>query len=296
MIKGKPSNAFIVSKLKKEEFMIKCLVSDVDGTLFLDVDPPTGIIENTTIQRIQELTKSGVRFVMASGRDHLTAHYLESKLNVKVDGIGQNGGVVMIDNEVLVSFPIEEALVQALYTLYQKTDFDVNILFIDDRGHHVFVRPSGWMYDLFKIMLSRKEITNLYEHDIDEYRKTDDHPFVKAVITCNTQEDRDAFTQEMVEYLSDYSYDWFYSSPQYIEIMSKNVNKGTGVLHLAKVLNLKLDEIAVVGDSYNDISMFKVTPHSFAMDHGDAKVRAEANYEVSKVDEVIDYILKNNQK
>lgn len=276
--------------------MIKCLVSDVDGTLFLDFDPPTGIIETSTIQRIQELTRSGVRFVMASGRDHLTAHYLESKLNVKVDGIGQNGGVVMIDNEVLVSFPIDETLVDALSTLYQKTKHDINILFIDDRGHHVLAKPSGWMYDIFKSMLHRKEITHLYENGLVQYRETEKHPFVKAVITCNTEEDRDAFTQEMVETLSGYAYDWFYSSPQYIEIMSKNVNKGTGVLHLAKVLNLKLDEIAVVGDSYNDISMFNVTPHSFAMDHGDAKVRAQANYEVSKVDDVIDYILKYNQQ
>lgn len=276
--------------------MIKCLVSDVDGTLFLDLDPPTGIIENRTIQRIQELTQSGVRFVMASGRDHLTAHYLESKLNVKVDGIGQNGGVIMIDNEVLVSFPIDESIVQALCALYQKTNYDINILFIDDRGHHVLARTSGWLYDAFKLMLKRKEITHLYEASVVEYREHDKYPFVKAVITCNTLEDRDAFTQEMVDHLVGYSYDWFYSSPQYIEIMSKNVNKGTGVLHLAKVLNLKLDEIAVVGDSYNDISMFKVTPHSFAMDHGDAKVKEEANFIVSKVDDVVDYILKYNQQ
>ena len=276
--------------------MIKCLVSDVDGTLFLDLDPPTGIIENNTIQRIQELTKSGVRFVMASGRDHLTAHYLESMLNVKVDGIGQNGGVVMINNEVLVSFLLDESIVQALYALYQKTNYDINILFIDDRGHHVLARSSGWLFDAFKLMLNRKEITHLYEASVVEYRENDKYPFVKAVIMCNTLEERDAFTQEMVDHLAGYSYDWFYSSPQYIEIMSKNVNKGTGILHLAKVLNLKLDEIAVVGDSYNDISMFKVTPHSFAMDHGDAKVKEEANFIVSKVDDVVDYILKYNQK
>lgn len=276
--------------------MIKCLVSDVDGTLFLDLDPPTGIIENNTIQRIQELTKSGVRFVMASGRDHLTAHYLESMLNVKVDGIGQNGGVVMINNEVLVSFLLDESIVQALCALYQKTNYDINILFIDDRGHHVLARSSGWLFDAFKLMLNRREITHLYEASVFEYRENDKYPFVKAVITCNTLEERDAFTQEMADHLAGYSYDWFYSSPQYIEIMSKNVNKGTGVLHLAKVLNLKLDEIAVVGDSYNDISMFKVTPHSFAMDHGDAKVKEEANFIVSKVDDVVDYILKYNQK
>jgi len=274
--------------------MIKCLVSDVDGTLFLDLDQPTGIIEDSTIKAIQKLTNSGVRFVMASGRDHLTAHYLQSKLHVKVDGIGQNGGVIMIDNEVLASFPIDEIIVTQLCDLLEKTKYDINVLFIDDRGHHVFAKSTGWMVDLFKVMLERKEITHLYEGDVYEYRKHDKHPFIKAVITCNDSIDRDAFTQEMVEHLAEYSYDWFYSSPQYIEIMSKNINKGTGVLHLAKVLNLSLDEIAVVGDSYNDISMFKVTRFSFAMDHGDKEVLSHANHIVSKVDEVVDFILQYN--
>ncbi|MCD8574277.1 MAG: Cof-type HAD-IIB family hydrolase [Erysipelotrichaceae bacterium] len=276
--------------------MIKCLVSDVDGTLFLDLETPTGIIEETTIKRVQELTASGVRLVMASGRDHLTAHYLESKLNVKVDGIGQNGGVIMIDNEVLMSFPIDESIIHSLLELMEKTSLNVNILFIDDKGRHVFAKPYGWMFDLFKVMLERKEITYLYEHDFNTFRLSEQHPFIKAVVICDTTEDRDAFTQEMVEHLANHSYDWFYSSPQYIEIMSKNINKGTGVLHLARVLNLQLDEIAVVGDSYNDISMFKVTPHSFAMDHGDDEVKAYARHEVSKVDEVIDYILEYNQR
>jgi Cof subfamily protein (haloacid dehalogenase superfamily) len=274
--------------------MIKCLVSDVDGTLFLDLETPTGIIEPNTIEKVQMLTKSGVRFVMASGRDHLTARYLESKLHVKVDGIGQNGGVIMIDDEVLASFPLDEKVVEAFLSLLEKTSLNVNILFIDDRGHHVMAKPYGWMYDLFKIMLERREITHLYEEDFKTYRTHDNHPVTKAVVICDNTEDRDAFTQEMVEYLASYNYDWFYSSPQYIEIMGKNINKGTGVLHLAKVLNLELDEIAVVGDSYNDISMFKVTPHSFAMDHGDEEVRKHAKYIVSKVDEVVDFILKHN--
>lgn len=275
--------------------MIKCLVSDVDGTLFLDLETPTGIIEPNTISQVQRLTQSGVRFVMASGRDHLTARYLESKLQVKVDGIGQNGGVIMIDDEVLISFPLDEKVVNALLDLMDITSIDVNILFIDDRGHHIMAKPRGWMYDLFQLMLERKEITHLYPEDFRTYRTHDHHPVVKAVVICHTMDDRDAFTQEMVEFLSNQDYDWFYSSPQYIEIMSKNINKGTGVLHLAKVLNLQLDEIAVVGDSYNDISMFKVTPYSFAMDHGDQAVKEHANYVVSKVDEVVDFILKHNE-
>ena len=278
----------------KEDTMIKCLVSDVDGTLFLDLETPTGKIESSSISKVQALTQSGVRFVMASGRDHLTARYLESKLNVKVDGIGQNGGVIMVDDEVLVSFHLDEVIVNALLDLVEVTTLDVNVLFIDDRGYHIMAKPEGWMYDLFQVMLQRKEITYLYPEDFKTYRQHDRHPVVKAVLICNSIEDRNALTQEMVVALSEYNFDWFYSSPQYIEIMSKNINKGTGVLHLAKVLNLKLDEIAVVGDSYNDISMFKVTPYSFAMDHGDEEVRVHANYEVSKVDDVVDFILKHN--
>lgn len=274
--------------------MIKCLVSDVDGTLFLEFAMPSGEIEASTIAKIQNLTQSGVRFVMASGRDHLTSRYLEAKLNVKVDGIGQNGGVVMIDEEVIVKHPLDEKIVHALAQLTETTKCRINVLFIDDRGTHVLTNASGWVYDVFVLMLQRKEITQLIAQDFKQYRLNDTHPMIKAVVICDTVEDRDAFTREMEAALAAFEYDWFYSSSHYVEIMSKDVNKGSGVLHLAKVLDLKTDEIAVVGDSYNDISMFKVTPYSFAMHHGDHEVRVHANYEVKRVDEVVDFILEHN--
>lgn len=274
--------------------MIKCLVSDVDGTLFLESVMPSGEIEASTIAKIQNLTQSGVRFVMASGRDHLTSRYLETKMQVKVDGIGQNGGVVMIDDTVIAKHPLDERIVQAIAALAQTTQCKINVLFIDDRGTHVLTKATGWVFDLFVSMRERKEITHLVMQDFKDYRLYDMHPMIKAVVICDSVADRDAFTLEMEAALASYEYDWFYSSAQYIEIMSKNINKGTGVMHLAQVLNLNNDEIAVVGDSYNDISMFKVTPYSFAMHHGDHEVRAHANFEVKRVDEVVDFILEHN--
>ena len=61
-------------------------------------------------------------------------------------------------------------------------------------------------------------------------------------------------------------------------------------------LGLRPEEVACVGDSYNDLSLFQITKHSFAMKHGEKQVRDSANHTVESVSEVVDYILQYNRQ
>ena len=45
-----------------------------------------------------------------------------------------------------------------------------------------------------------------------------------------------------------------------IDIVKKGCSKGQGILKLEELIN---DETAGIGDSYNDLEMFKVVDHSF---------------------------------
>lgn len=56
--------------------------------------------------------------------------------------------------------------------------------------------------------------------------------------------------------------------------------------------NIDLDEIAVIGDSGNDISMFEITKNSFAMSRAPKFVKEKANYIVDRVYNMEEYIDK----
>lgn len=73
------------------------------------------------------------------------------------------------------------------------------------------------------------------------------------------------------------------SSPYFLEILDKRVNKGTGVKALAETLGIKREEIMTLGDQENDIAMLEYAGTGVAMDNA-----------IDKVKEISDFITKSN--
>ena len=48
-----------------------------------------------------------------------------------------------------------------------------------------------------------------------------------------------------------------YSSNRYLEFNKKGVNKGTGLQHLASILDIDIKDTIAIGDNYNDLSMIQ---------------------------------------
>ena len=58
-----------------------------------------------------------------------------------------------------------------------------------------------------------------------------------------------------------------------VDICPKNVNKAYGINRLAKKMEIEPNEIIIVGDSENDISMAKFTPYSIGIGNLKENVR-----------------------
>ena len=57
---------------------------------------------------------------------------------------------------------------------------------------------------------------------------------------------------------------------------------------------LTRDEVAFIGDSYNDLSGFEVCEYSFAMSHADDKIKSKAKYVVESVAEAVTKVVEFN--
>lgn len=67
-----------------------------------------------------------------------------------------------------------------------------------------------------------------------------------------------------------------FSSPNYLEITKKNINKGQALKIMADYLQIPLEQIAAVGDAENDIAMFQVCGMSIAMGNAPENVQRAA--------------------
>ena len=68
------------------------------------------------------------------------------------------------------------------------------------------------------------------------------------------------------------------SKSYYCDITSNLVSKGKAVKQLCDYLGIKEDEIIVIGDGENDISMFNMTSNSVAMGNALQNVKESAQY------------------
>ncbi len=61
-----------------------------------------------------------------------------------------------------------------------------------------------------------------------------------------------------------------------IEVTVKGVNKGNALLAYCRKLGISKEEVIVFGDSENDLSMFRVFPHSYAMANSEEETKRKA--------------------
>lgn len=277
--------------------MIKCLISDVDGTLLLHDDFLISSIEKKTIEAVQSLVNQGVHFALASGRSHNNKHVFEAQLGIDLDFIGSNGSTVIIDNELKVDETLPWDFYQRLVETVSQQHVLTNIMFVDSDGHHIFDKRYGWDDLLFEKMSENKDIGHYFEGTIQEWRKETPQAkqFNKAVLTIRNVYDRDALMSFLEKFVEAENIDMFYSGDIFIEIMPKAINKASGIAHLCKHYGYSLDEVAVIGDSFNDVSMFaQHYNHSFVMKDADDRVQSFAKHVVASVDEVTHYISEYN--
>ena len=70
--------------------------------------------------------------------------------------------------------------------------------------------------------------------------------------------------------------DCFRSSPMFLEILPKGINKGSAVLSLCRYYGIKGENVMSIGDFYNDIDMFKVSGVAVAMANAPSAVKEYA--------------------
>ena len=75
-----------------------------------------------------------------------------------------------------------------------------------------------------------------------------------------------------------------------IEIMEKNTNKAESLKELLKMYNINKDEVAVVGDSGNDIPLFEEFENSFVMANAPEEVKQKAKVRLKSFDDLANYI------
>jgi Cof subfamily protein (haloacid dehalogenase superfamily) len=276
--------------------MIKLFVSDLDGTLFHNPEDvrDRGISPINRLA-IQRLVKQGVKFMMASGRDHWFRLHLQKDLGFNIDAIGMNGCNTVIDDELISNHTMTREDVLDVIKVAHLAPVESNMLGIDSDGNHVFQYVDREPYELFYQLHKKGVFKHMSLETIHTWIQDPHHPpFNKFVGMVKNTYDRNELIKFYEEQFGS-RFDLVYTGPESMEIMPKGISKGSALLELMNLKGYQAHEVATIGDSMNDVTMLQAVPWSFVMSHADDFIKQHARYEVESVAEAIEKVLKFNE-
>ena len=257
-------------KLKR----IKLIVFDLDGTLLNS----SGAIGERSKQLVKELEGLDVHFSFASGRLHSAITSFAEELNLK-------SPLVSLDGCLIKSFPDNKLI------------FESNL-----KRHHVIMAIDFAEKFLINIALCHGDAIYYTENNSVIPQITDKfgarYQEVQSYNGCIDNTLEILFAGEnnnLIKYVQgrmDFPYMFGLNNASYrsqrhegiffLEVRRKGSSKKTGVLRLLKYFRLNINETAVCGDWYNDLSLFQTKALKIAVANAVSEIKGCADIILEK--------------
>jgi Cof subfamily protein (haloacid dehalogenase superfamily) len=228
---------------------IKLIVFDLDGTLL----NRSGAIGDRSKQMIKDLERMYVHFSFASGRLHSAITNFAEELNLQSPLISLDGCLIKSypDNKLLFESNLKRKHV--LKAIEFAENFLINVALCHGDAIY-YTEYNSIIPQITDKFGAHYEKVHSYEHCVD---KTLEILFAGENFNL----------MKYVQRKMDFPYMFGLSSASfrsqrhegiyYLEIRRKGSSKRTGVNRLLKYYKLNINEAAVCGDWYNDISLFQ---------------------------------------
>lgn len=249
---------------------IKMLVFDVDGTLY---DLVKHEIPLSAVAAIQKAKENGYYFVIASGR----AHYgLGKALNdLHPDFVlAMSGGVVVKGTHQVISHhDFNDADVQQLLDFCHEQDAGLIFKFLD----HMYIYQHPEKIDWLEGQMN----SDIGKEPFRDCPMQNQHLFARpqsASIHADPKVVEKVFANhERIQFLP-YSADGF-------DVVLKGMNKGVGLRTLMDYLQLSKEEVACIGDNFNDLEMMQTAGYRIAMGNAIDEIKEIADYVTTASDQ-----------
>lgn len=269
--------------IKLEVFsLIKLIVSDLDGTLLQE----DNTVKLEDAKALNQALLEGLEISIATGRMDTEIKEVLKSIGQKFHRISQNGAFAStIDERSIFSRTFPTDIAETIYTKVLSPKFVTIVCSYDTNFTH---ENNEYVEDVQKRMFHPIIIDPEIGSKFAEVNPS------KITLIGFENDIFDMYDKLSSEFKDEI--DLFISEKHVLDIMPKQISKGNAIRKLLDDLSLKPEEIACIGDSFNDIPMFRLTPHSFVMATAHDDVKTEGKFVVDSVAEAIEMILKENSK
>ena len=290
--------------------MIRVIASDMDGTLLNN----NHVFSEKTVESIKKACEKGIRFMVVTGRNYVSALEPLSKTDLVCDYILSSGAEIR-DQDRNVKMSIALTIEQCEY-LYEKLKAcSIGIMFCSEERNYVigtFEEADNGILDYIKYFHETKDREELKKSPLYEmmWAKTTNLPDFQTLKEMGVVITKMFLVSDYVDQLQDIKQQLeergdlaVSSSFKYnLEVTDIRAQKGPILKEYIESLGYTMDEVMVLGDSLNDYSMMEMDfGATIAMANADEEIKKAAKYMTKSNEEdgvayVIDEMLKMYQK
>lgn len=253
---------------------IKLVVCDLDGTLLDD----NGQINPLTVKLIHELKNAGVLFSIATGRLHNAVLKYAELLDIQIPIISLDG--------TLIKNPYKDEIV---FKSYIPVRYVKRALKYADRYYLKFALCQDeaiYFTEDNSVIQSLLEKNEAVFTQVDSYNDYLDKT-LEIILTGDQKSNISAVTHKMTfpytfGIRSSYYKSQSHGGVYYIEIRKIGASKGEGLINLCKHLKIDIEKTAVIGDWYNDKSLFDTDALKIAVANAVPELKKMADYVTKK--------------
>lgn len=263
--------------------MIKLVVSDMDGTLL----NKRAEISKGNREAIRRLHEKGIGFAIASGRDYEGVYSIIHQYDLHCEAILGNGAQYVDEQGNLVmSCYMNKSVVEDVVNIFVKENIPVMIF--TTKGFYTpytpdYVRNAFIERGIRRFHSLREDYDQngryasvpcnhlIHIDDFESFLNQDIDIIKVEAFSLDASQIQDTKIQNALKSISTISY--LSSFDDNVEVTDQNAQKG---LILEKVIHKKgiqKDEVAVLGDGMNDLSMFECFKYGFAPANGEQVIK-----------------------
>ncbi|ABR34931.1 Cof-type HAD-IIB family hydrolase [Clostridium beijerinckii] len=267
--------------------MIKLIAADMDGTLI----GKNHDIPKENIEAIKAAQKNGIKFAIATGRAYCDVEPFIHKYDLQCDCVVLNGAEYRdINGDIVEHTYIEKKRAIEILEVMKCTDLAIEI-YTDDGFYTTntkeetlagMVKRSLTFHpelkdeeEILKYANNNPHFKNMqYITDMNEFLNRHNN-IAKFVSFAQSEEIINKLRKKM-EALEGLAVSASFGTN--IEVNHMDAEKGKILAKVAQKLNIKKDEVVVLGDGLNDYSMFTEFQNSFAMGNAVDEIKEVAKY------------------
>ena len=258
--------------------MRKLFVTDLDGTLVHHNKMTEG-----NYNALKRLKDKKYFVTVATGRPYNGAVFLKKDYNIEIDYFVLLNGALIMDGEgnVIDHKTIPYGIIKQIVESFEKFPWEISI----ETGFDTFV-----VHGAGEILKSVQKVTETHLEELKDKKLSLISIYGGDLEINDIEKACDDINKKYGKYVV------AYRNTNFIDVVPVGCSKGEGVNHVKETLGVDKKEVYAIGDSWNDISMFKVSGKSFTFHNVEKNLKVHASYLVDSVEECVDkYIIKNKK-